>query len=72
MINDTLYNDNAKKITFSMSFISAAIWASTVTKKALSLANPTFRTWASLYTDIKTLFIYVDVKNKAIAWLTTT
>ena len=48
LINETLYDNNWKKITFSLSFIkkgSAATWASIFTKKALALNPPTLGTW---------------------------
>ena len=75
MINDTLYNQDQKKIAFALSIMkegSAATWASTFTKKALALTPPTLGTWTSFYSDFKTSFIHIDVKNEAIAWLTTT
>ena len=50
----------------------AAIWASTFTKKALTLAIPTLGTWTAFYTNFKMSFIHINVKNEAIAWLTTT
>ena len=64
-----------KKITFALSFMkegSAAIWASTITKKALALTIPTLGTWTAFLADFQTSFIHIDVKNVAIAWLTTT
>ena len=51
---------------------SATIWASAFTKKALALANPNLGTWTAFYDDFKTSFIHIDIKNKAIAWLTPT
>ena len=74
MINDALYNEDQKKIAFAPSFMkegSAVIWASTF-KKALTLPTPTLGTWANFHVDFKTSFIHIDVKNEAIAWLTTT
>ena len=74
MINDTLYDCDQKKITFVLSFMkegSAVTWASTFTKKTLALVPPTLGTWTSFYTDFRTLFIHIDVKNEAMAWLTT-
>ena len=47
MINDALYNKDQKKIAFALSFMkegSAVIWASTFTKKALTLPTPTLGT----------------------------
>ena len=75
MINNALYNDDQKKIAFALSFMkegSATIWASAFTKKALELTIPTLGTWANFHVDFKTSFIHIDVKNEAIAWLTTT
>ena len=51
---------------------SAAIWASTFTKKALALTPPSLGTWATFQADFKMSFIHIDIKNEAIAWLTTT
>ena len=51
---------------------SATIWASTFTKKALALTPPTLGSWTNFYADFKTSFIHIDIKNEAIAWLTTT
>ena len=64
-----------KKITFALSFIrerSAATWASTITKKALTLTPPTLGTWNDFYSDFKKSFIHIDIKNESITWLTTT
>ena len=75
LINDTLYNNDEKKIAFALSFMkegSATIWASTFTKKALALTIPTLGTWTAFLADFSTSFIHIDVKNAAIAWLTTT
>ena len=75
MINSTIYNNDQKSIAFALSFMkagSAAIWASTFTKKALALTNPNLGTWTTFYNDFKTSFIHINVKNEAIAWLTTT
>ena len=75
MINDALYNDDQKKIIFVLSFMKeglAAIWASIFTKKALALTIPTLETWTAFLANFKTSFIHIDVKNKAVAWLTTT
>ena len=75
MINNTIYDTDQKSIAFALSFMkegSAAIWASTFTKKALALPTPALGTWTAFYDDFKTSFIHIDVKNKAIAWLTTT
>ena len=75
MINDTLYDKDQKKITFALSFIqegSTTTWPSTFTKKAPTFTPPTLRTWTSFYADFKTSFIHIDVKNEAIAWLSTT
>ena len=74
MINDILYDNDQKKITFalfSMKEESAATWASTF-KKALALPTPTLGMWTSFYNDFKTSFIHINVKNEAITWLTTT
>ena len=71
----TIYNDNTKKVTFTLSFMregSAATWASTVTKKALTLTPPSLRTWNDLCSHFKESFIHINVKNESIAWLTTT
>ena len=68
MINNTLYDKDQKKITLTLSFMkegSATTWASTFT-------SPTLGTWTSFYANLKTSFIHIDVKNKAIAWLITT
>ena len=57
LINDALYNDNEKKIAFALSFMKeglAVIWASTFTKKALTLAIPTLGTWTAFLTDFQT------------------
>ena len=73
MINNTLYDSDQKKIAFALSFMkegSAAMWASTFTKKTLAIQS--LGTWTSFYTDFKTSFIHIDVKNEAITWLTTT
>ena len=46
MVNESVYDSNQKKITFALSFIKedlGATWASTFTKKALTLAVP--RSW---------------------------
>ena len=75
MINGSLYDQDQKKIAFTLSFMkegSAATWASTFTKKALSLPTPTLGTWTAFHNDFKTLFIHIDVKNEAINWLATT
>ena len=75
MINRTVYDTDEKNITFTLSFMkegSAAIWASTFTKKALALSTPSLGTWITFQADFKTSFIHIDVKNEAIAWLTTT
>ena len=75
MINDSVYDKDQKKIAFTLSFMkegSAATWASTFTKKALSLTLPTLGSWTNFHNDFKTSFIHIDVKNEAIAWLTTT
>ena len=74
MINRALYDSDEKNIAFALSFMkegSAAIWASTFTKKALALTPPSLGTWTAFQTDFKTSFIHIDVKNEAIAWLTT-
>ena len=75
MINESIYDKDQKKIAFALSFMqegSAATWASTFTKKALLLSTPTLGTWTNFHNDFKTLFIHINVKNEAIAWLTTT
>ena len=75
MINRAIYDSDDKNIAFALSFMkegSAAIWASTFTKKALALTPPSLGTWTAFQTDFKTSFIHIDVKNEAIAWLTTT
>ena len=75
MINNAIYNADSKNIAFALSFMkegSATIWASTFTKKALALTPPSLGTWAAFQADFKTSFIHVNVKNEAIAWLTTT
>ena len=75
MINNVMYNDSVKKITFALLFMkegSAATWASTVTKKAHALTPPSLGTWNDFYPNFKKYFIHIDVKNESIAWLTTT
>ena len=75
MINKTIYDTDEKNITFTLSFMKeglATVWASTFTKKALVLSTPSLRTWIAFQADFKTSFIHIDVKNEAIAWLTTT
>ena len=71
MINNSVYNKDQKKIAFALSFMKEGS-ASTFTKKALSLPTPTLGTWTNLHNDFKTSFIHINVKNEAIAWLTTT
>ena len=69
MINDTLYDQDQKKINFALSFLkegSAVTWASIFNKKALALNPLTLRTWTSFYTDFKISFIHINVKNEAI------
>ena len=51
---------------------SAATWALTFTRKALSVTPPTLGTWNDFIIEFKTSFIHIDVKNEAIAWLTNT
>ena len=73
MINESVYNKDPKKIAFALSFIkegSAATWASTFTRKALSVTLPTLGTWNDFTVKFKTSFIHIDVKNEAITWLT--
>ena len=75
LINEALYDTDQKKIAFALFFMReglAATWASTFTKKALALAIPDLGTWIAFEADFKTSFIHVNVKNEAIAWLTTT
>ena len=75
MINRAIYDTDENNITFTLSFMkegSATIWASTFTKKALSLSTPSLGTWTAFHDNFKTSFIHIDVKNEAIAWLTTT
>ena len=70
-----MYDTDEKTIAFTLSFMkegSAAIWASTFTKKALALTPPSLGTWTAFQADFKTSFIHIDVKNEAISWLTTT
>ena len=75
MINESVYDKDPKKIAFALSFMkkgSAATWALTFTRKALSVTPPTLGTWNDFITEFKTSFIHIDVKNEAIAWLTNT
>ena len=75
LINRAIYDTDEKTIAFALSFMkegSAAIWASTFTKKALSLSTPSLGTWTAFHNDFKTSFIHIDIKNEAISWLTTT
>ena len=75
LINNSIYNNDQKSIAFALSFMKeglATIWASTFTKKALALPTPVPGTWTAFYDNFKTSFIHIDVKNKAIVWLTTT
>ena len=51
---------------------SAATWASTFAKQALAKSPADFGSWGDFLTDFRTLFIHADVKNKVIAWLSTT
>ena len=75
LINNMIYDTDPKKIPFTLSFMkegSATTWASTIAKQALVKIPADFGSWANFLTDFNTSFIYADVKNKAIAWLTTT
>ena len=75
LINNTIYDTDQKKITFTLSFMkegSASTWASTATKHALAKTPADCRTWGTFLADFKTLCVHADVKNEAIAWLTTT
>ena len=75
LINKAIYDTEEKNIAFALSFMkegSAAIWASTLTKKALSLPTPSLGSWTAFHDNFKTSFVHIDVKNEAIASLTTT
>ena len=52
LINRAIYDTDKKNIAFTLSFMkerSAAIWASTFTKKALSLSTPSLGTWTAFH-----------------------
>ena len=51
---------------------SARTWASTATKHAFAKTPADFGTWTAFFTNFKTSFVHANVKNEAIAWLTTT
>lgn len=62
-------------VAFALSFMTegaAALWATTFVTKALATGTLNFGTFANFCTEFKQSFIQENVKDQAMAWLSTT
>ena len=75
LVNKDIYNDDDRKIAFTLSFMregSAALWALTKTEAAFKRNPPSFGNWQNFLNKFSALFILENTKDQAIAWMTTT
>ena len=75
LVNKETYNDDDRKIAFTLSFMregSAALWALTEMEAAFKRNPPSFRSWGDFLNRFSTSFILENTKDQAIAWMTMT
>ena len=75
LVNKDIYNDDDRKIAFTLSFMregSAALWALTETEAAFKRNPPSFGTWQDFLNKFSASFILENTKDQAITWLTMT
>jgi len=73
-VNDEVYNTDAKKIAFALSYMTegpALTWATTFRHNALIGTTIAMGTFSVFVANFKTAFEHHDVKSNAIAWLST-
>ena len=71
-VNDAVYNTNAKKITFALSYMTkgaAQTWAATFRQKAITGATISMGTFEDFVKEFKTAFKHHDVVGNTISWL---
>lgn len=73
--NADLYNSDAKKVAFALSFMkngSAATWANTFRTKVLAASPPSFGTFEDFVKIFKKTFQHEDLVAKALHWMQST
>jgi len=73
-VNEEVYNTDAKKITFALSYMTKGptlTWATTFRHNAFVGTTIAMGTFTVFIADFKTTFEHHDVKSNAIAWLST-
>ena len=73
-INETSYDSDMKKITFTLSYMikgSALTWADTFQEKAITGAAVTLRTWDDFLGKFQATFKHQDTARNAISLLST-
>ena len=73
LINQALYHDNDRKITYTLSYMkkgSAAMWAEVHHQQGF--ANQSFRTFVAFETDFERASGNANIQQEAMSWLATT
>ena len=71
-VNHAVYNTNAKKITFALSYMTkgaAQTWTATFRQKAITGATISMGTFEDFVKEFKTAFKHHEVVGNAISWL---
>ena len=71
-VNDAVYNTNANKITFALSYMTKAAaqtWATTFRQKAITGATTSMGTFEDFIKEFKTTFEHHNIVGNAIFWL---
>lgn len=74
LVNQEIYNHDDKNVAFILSFMtegSAGLWALTKTETALARNPQSFGAWNDFLTRFNASFILENMKDQAIAWLST-
>ena len=73
-VNETSYNNDAKKITFTLSYMtkgSAQTWAKTFRENAINGTAISLGTWDDFLKKFQLTFKHQDTARNAISWLST-
>ena len=71
-VNETSYNNDAKKIAFTLSYMaegSALTWANTFQENAINGTTITLRTWDNFLKKFQQTFKHQDTATNTISWL---
>ena len=74
VVNETSYNNDAKKIAFTLSYMtegSALTWADTFWENTINGTAVTLRTWDNFLKKFQQTFKHQDTAGNAISWLST-